>query len=168
MKMLFVLVGLFLMLPAVGLHASGEVIAGYIEMARLYPGDILIEAKLDTGARNSSLHATGISEFIRSGQNWVRFTVTDYNKKKITLERRLSRVVEIKRHKGKYQRRPAVKMGICLGGVYKVVEVNLVNRSRFRYKLLVGRSFLGKSILVDSALKHLLKPTCPDGPQHAD
>jgi hypothetical protein len=114
------------------------------------------------------LHATGISEFTRSGQQWVRFTVTDYNKKKITLERRLSRVVEIKRHKGKYQRRPAVKMSICLGGVHKKVEVNLVNRSRFRYKLLVGRSFLSKSILVDSSLKHLLKPICPDGIQDAD
>ena len=34
-----------------------------------------LKAKIDTGARTSSLHAFDVDEFDRDGEEWVRFTV---------------------------------------------------------------------------------------------
>ena len=34
-----------------------------------------LKAKIDTGARTSSLHAEDVEEFDRDGEPWVRFTV---------------------------------------------------------------------------------------------
>ena len=52
---------------------------GLVEQVRLYPGEIDVRAKLDTGADNSSLHAVGISRFKRKGEKWVHFQTLDEN-----------------------------------------------------------------------------------------
>ncbi|MEN8720357.1 MAG: RimK/LysX family protein, partial [Oceanococcaceae bacterium] len=41
--------------------------AGWVEKVRLLPGEIPLKAKLDTGAKTSSLHAEDISLFERDG-----------------------------------------------------------------------------------------------------
>ena len=51
-------------------------------------------------------------------------------------------------------------LGICLGTIYKEVEVNLVDRSHFNYQLLIGRNFLIDSFLVDPSLTFSTKPKC--------
>ena len=51
-------------------------------------------------------------------------------------------------------------LGICLGNVYKEVEVNLEDRSKFNYQLLIGRSYLKNSFLVDASATFTLKPNC--------
>ena len=64
---------------------SDMVIAGWLEYVVLEPWDIKLRAKLDTGAKTSSLHALNIERFIRDGQSWVRFNTED---KKITLRQK--------------------------------------------------------------------------------
>jgi hypothetical protein len=44
--------------------------------------------------------------------------------------------------------------------VYKEVEVNLEDRSKFNYQLLIGRSYLKNSFLVDASATFTLKPNC--------
>jgi len=51
-------------------------------------------------------------------------------------------------------------LGICLGSVYKEVEVNLVDRSNFNYQLLIGRNYLANSFLVDPSLTFSTKSKC--------
>ncbi|UCD82655.1 MAG: ATP-dependent zinc protease, partial [Desulfobacterales bacterium] len=58
------------------------------------------------------------------------------------------------------ERRPVIRIGICLEKVYKEVEVNLVNRSKFNYQMLIGRSFLEGEFAVDPAKTLTIKTDC--------
>ncbi|WP_259055479.1 ATP-dependent zinc protease family protein [Methylohalomonas lacus] len=130
------------------------------ENVRVYPSGLQFKAKLDSGAKTSSLHAIEIEEFERDGEEWVRFVTENHNEERETIERRLERNVKIKEHGGGVQRRPVVKMGICLGRLYKEVEVNLVDRSNFITGMLVGRTFMEDDVLIDPSTTYGHIPDC--------
>ena len=140
--------------------AQDKEVVGWLEKVRIYPGDLVIHAKLDTGAKNSSLNASHVTAFERDGEQWVRFDVTSRYGKTATIERKVKRVVKIKRHGAKSQARFAINLGICLKNSYKEVEVNLAERSDFLYQMLIGRSFLAGSFVVDPSAKYTKKPDC--------
>lgn len=140
--------------------AQAKVTAGLLEPALLKDSGLVVAAKLDTGARICSLHATDIKKFTRDGSRWVRFTTLDHQEKPVTLEMPLAGHVKVKRHFGKFQRRPLVMLTICLGGASREVEVNLVDRNHVTGRLLVGRNFMNGLIVVDPELKDLTKPAC--------
>jgi len=151
---------IFVLGIAASLSADSKQIMGVIENARIFPGDIIISAKLDTGADNSSLNVTRLTQFDREGAPWVRFEVTDRDGKVVTIERNLIRTARIKRHQGPRQERPVVRMGICVGNYYKETEVNLVDRSRFKHQLLIGRSLMQDRIVVDPSREYTVEPEC--------
>ncbi len=136
-------------------------IFGWVERVKLLDGDLAVDALLDTGAQNSSLDATNIRRFRRGGQRLVRFTVTDpESQDELTLEKPLVRNVRIIRHDGNHQRRPVIKLPVCLGGKLREVEVNLIDRSQLTYPMLLGRSALKDFALVDSGQRFLHPPSC--------
>ncbi len=136
-------------------------IFGWVERVKLLDGDLAVDALLDTGAQNSSLDATNIRRFRRAGQRFVRFTVTDpESKDQLTLEKPLVRNVRIIRHDGNHQRRPVIKLPVCLAGKLREVEVNLIDRSQLTYPMLLGRSALKDFALVDSGQRFLHPPSC--------
>jgi hypothetical protein len=136
-------------------------IFGWVEWVKLLEGDLRLKAKLDTGAANSSLDASNIERFRRSGERWVRFTVTDPDSgDQMELEKRLVRNVRIIRHDGNHQRRPVIKMEICVGDRIREVEVNLIDRSNFIYPMLLGRSALEGFALIDSGQTFQNRPRC--------
>lgn len=135
-------------------------VAGWIERARLSPGDIVLEAKLDTGARTSSLHAVNLRQFERDGKNWAAFDVTGNDGRSVRLERPVLRIAHIKSALGSDEARPTVTLGICIGRVYLITEVNLVDRSSMTKPLLIGRRFLKGQLRVDLAHRYLLEPAC--------
>jgi len=140
--------------------AQGKQVVGWVEEVCIYPGNLVIRAKLDTGARNSSLNTSHITEFERQGKRWVRFEVTNRYGKTVTIERKAHRVVKIKNHDSTPQPRLAILLGICLGSFYKEAEVNLADRSHFNYQMLIGRSFLAGNLIVDPSTKYTTKPIC--------
>lgn len=136
-------------------------IFGWVERVELLDGKFSMKAKLDTGALNSSLHALDIQPFRRDGRRYVRFVVVDPDTEELTeLEKPLVRNVRIVRHSGEFQRRPVVEMDICLGPYHRNVEVNLVDRSELIYPLLLGRTALEGSALVDSGSTFQNYPAC--------
>lgn len=142
---------------------AGELkIVGWVEKVRLYPGNFLVHAKLDSGAEYCSLHVDNLKEFERDGRRWVRFDLTNRHGQKLAMERPLLREATIKRHFFKSQKRPVIKMGVCLGNIYKVTEVNLVDRSGFQYRLLIGRKFMEGLVAIDPAAKYTVEPTCQE------
>lgn len=135
-------------------------VVGFTETVRLFPMDITLRAKIDTGARTSSLHAQDIVIFPRNGKMWVRFHVTNRDNRTEMFERPVVRRVRIKDLGGPSITRPVVLMGICLGKVYRVTEVNLSDRTGFNFQLLVGRRFMRQLVVVDPARQFTTKPTC--------
>jgi hypothetical protein len=151
-------------MPGAATTVAGEIrVAGWIERIRLGEEGVVLSAKLDTGADNSSLHATEVRSFTRDGSHWVAFEVTGEDGRKVRFERKVTRITEIRRRGGmKPLERPTVLMGVCLGPVYRTVEVNLADRRRFKQPFLVGRSFLANQFAVDSARTNTVEPDCAE------
>lgn len=146
--------------------AAGEdkLVVGWVEKVRIFPGNVVVHAKLDTGADNSSLNVPVLQEFTRDGAKWVRFDFTSREGKTVTFERKVVREAKIKRHERERQERPVVQLGICIGNLYSEAEVNLVDRSGFDYEMLIGRSFMADKLQVDPAKKYTVDPNCREAP----
>jgi hypothetical protein len=74
----------------------------------------------------------------------------------------LLRTATIKRHYLKSQQRPVIKLGLCLGTIYKETEVNLVDRSGFQYRMLLGRKFMEGEVIIDPSAKYTVEPECKE------
>ena len=119
---------------------------GYVEKATLLDPGLVLSAKLDTGAKSSSLSAINIQPFEKNGVQYLSFVVPSKDgdiafeaeyvgkvKIKARVEERIagSKISPIKR--------PIVKVRIQLGMQKQTISVNLTNRKRFIYPLLLGR-----------------------------
>ena len=136
-------------------------IFGYVEYVRVGPSRLELKAKLDSGAETSSVDAHSIDVYKENGKRRVRFAVTSRSSgEEIWFDEPLVRNVRIKQHGGGIQRRPVVRMDICLGGESRNVMVNLTDRSNFIYQLLLGRSALEGFALIDPALTFTQGPNC--------
>jgi hypothetical protein len=140
--------------------AEHKEVAGWIENVALYPGKVMLKAKLDTGAKTSSLNAPHYKTFTREGESWVRFDVENKEGKKVRIEKKVIRDARIKRKNMPPKERPVIMLGLCMGKVFKEVEVNLEDRSNHIYQLLIGRNFLKGSYIVDPAITFTTKPDC--------
>jgi hypothetical protein len=138
------------------LPAAELLTVGWIERVKL--DGLVITAKLDTGAKTASLHASEIRQFVRDDGDWVAFDVSDKKGQKRHFEKKVSRVSQIKRLSGNAQNRPTVVMGVCLGKICRSVEVNLVDRTGFNYEFLLGRSFMADYFIVDPARTFTVEP----------
>jgi hypothetical protein len=152
------------LLLAATVSAGNKQIVGWVEKVRISPGNLVLQAKMDSGADNSSLNVPDVVEFEHNGERWVRFELVDDLGQSVVIERRLVRIAKIKRHRGMRQERPVVRMGICVGNYYKEAEVNLVDRSKFKYPLLIGRSFMGDALVIDPSAQFTLEPECGEQP----
>jgi hypothetical protein len=155
MKIVFIAVlsGIFAFSQVALAIASDKQTVGWTEIVRIFPGSMKVKAKLDTGADNSSLNAKDVEYFTRGGERWVRFRFRNFEDCYQVIEAKTIRTAAIKRLGQEAADRPVIRLGICMGGTYKEAEVNLTNRSRFNYQMLVGRSFMAGSFLVDPELR---------------
>jgi hypothetical protein len=147
---------------ALPLSAMDKQIFGWVERVRIQPGNVLLEAKLDSGAEYSSLDATNITEFERQGEKWVRFDLNHRQGKAVSMEGKLIRYAPIKRHYGKSQRRPVIRLRLCLGNYSAETQINLVDRTGFIYPLLIGRKFMEGHVIIDPNLKFTVDPVCKE------
>lgn len=134
-----------------------KTIIGEVEPVRLIPGDVIVNARIDTGAKTTSINAVDIQAFERDGKKWVRFRLAK-SEKAFVVEKPVVREVQIKRHGEESQNRYVVKMRIILGDRSQVVEVSLTDRSKFEHKVLIGRNFLRDIYIVDVGAKMSSKP----------
>lgn len=137
---------------------------GWLEKVRVAPPAAVLNAKLDTGADYSSLNASRLEEFERAGKRWIRFVVTGRNGQAVTFERPIVRVAQIKTQGAKPQKRPVVKLGICLGTVYMETDVNLVDRSQYTQQMLIGRNYLSGNAVIDPSSSYTHEPECKEAP----
>jgi hypothetical protein len=136
---------------------------GWIEDVLIDPRHALkLPAKLDTGADTTSLDARNIRRSRRDGEDYVRFVVTEPETgQSVELEKPFVRAVRIKGHGTEdVRRRVVVRMRICIGDRSRSIEVNLVDRGRFEYPLLLGRNALRDVAVIDPNLRRTREPSC--------
>lgn len=146
-------------------RTPGKVIAGWVEKVKLPNNDHIIKAKLDTGAKTSSIHAINVEPFEKDDEPWVRFDVVlDKKPKLITqaMELPRHRVVLIKDHDDAADRRPVVMIDICFDGRIHPTQFSLADRGRFVYPVLLGRRFLKDVAVVDADATFLTQASCGD------
>jgi hypothetical protein len=139
-------------------------IAGWVERIALLPGNELALAKLDTGAKTSSIHAEDIEHFEREGEDWVRYTLVLKESKtavhRLPRESRVVRKVYVKDHEQRPDPRPVVELEFCMDGRRHSARFSLVDRSAFLYSVLLGREFLAGSFVVDPEVTFVTGASC--------
>lgn len=115
-------------------------------------GIVAIKAKIDTGARSSSLHAFDLETFDRRGQTFVRFNIHP-------IQRNLQTVVEaeavlqeyrrVRSSSGHQQLRPVILTSVELLGRKWEVELTLAGRDEMGFRMLLGRQAIRGQFLVD-------------------
>ncbi len=117
-----------------------------------------LKAKIDTGARTSSLHAFDIREFDRDGASWVRFKVKpwqDSQEDAVVVECPVHDRRMVRSSSGHTQARLVVKLRIRLVEREVLAEVTLSNRDQMGFRMLIGREALRRGYIVDPARSFL-------------
>lgn len=137
------------------------VILGWVEHVVLVEPGFRLRAKLDSGAETSSLDARIIKRFRKGGKRWVRFAVTNPRTgEEHVLVRERVRTIGVVQHDGVNQVRPTVRVQMCVSDRLLDVEVSLVDRGVFTYRLLLGRTALESFALIDPGNTFLSRPQC--------
>ncbi|WP_295011070.1 RimK/LysX family protein [uncultured Microbacterium sp.] len=116
-----------------------------------------IKAKVDTGARSSSLHAQHIREFERDGAPWVRFDVRPWQgaHELVPVELPVFDRRDVRSSSGHAQSRLVVLLDLVLVGRRVTAEVTLSNRSEMGFRMLIGREALRQGFVIDPARSFL-------------
>ncbi|PVE95561.1 MULTISPECIES: RimK/LysX family protein [unclassified Microbacterium] len=117
-----------------------------------------LKAKIDTGARTSSLHAFDVDEFEREGEDWVRFRVKpwqDSQEDAVVVETPVHDRRAVRSSSGHAQERLVVKLLVRLVDREVLAEVTLSNRDEMGFRMLIGREALRRGYIVDPARSFL-------------
>ena len=137
---------------------EGRQLVGWREMVMLPDlADIWIPAKIDTGARTSSLHATEVERFERDGHRWVRFVldIGAGGSAPVVCELPRADRRRITSSNGQAEYRTIIKAGLRIGPHIFRAEFSLADRSDMQFPILVGRTALRRGFLVDSGRSYL-------------
>lgn len=112
-----------------------------------------IKAKVDTGARSSSLHAFGMKHFEKDGEQWVRFEIHPNQrngKGALKVEAKVFEYRNVKSSSGKVTLRPVILTHVELMGEVWPIELTLASRDEMGFRMLLGREAIRNRFLVDS------------------
>lgn len=140
-----------------------KTVLGALEHVYLDPPGLEFSARIDSGARTSSVNAMDIVEFERDGKPFVKFNLTNpQTGELIEITRRLRRHVKIKeRGDREAQRRPVVRMRVLIANISEQIDFTLENRSKFKHQVLIGRNLLSDLAIVDVSKKYTTLKTDP-------
>lgn len=116
----------------------------------------LLKAKLDTGARSSSLHVDTLESFQRDGATWLRFSLRVGRRHPLETRceaRALDRRV-VTDTGGRRTERWFIRTQVILAGQAFGIDVNLTDRRHMLFPLLLGRTALMGRFAVDPAVSY--------------
>lgn len=111
-----------------------------------------VKAKVDTGARTSSLHAFDLEFEKRRGSEWVRFGIHPEQRSArfaTTVEARVLEWRSVRSSSGRAERRPVILTEVELLGRRFEVELTLTSRDAMGFRMLLGREATRRRFLVD-------------------
>ena len=146
-----------------------KVVVGWREWIALPGlGISAIKAKIDTGARSSSLHAFDVESFERDGAPWVRFVVHPLQRDSNTTLHAEAPVLEfrhIRSSSGHITHRPVILAEIELDNRRWPIELTLASRDEMGFRMLLGREAVRRKFVVDPGRSYMVsKPPVSKAP----
>ncbi len=108
-----------------------------------------VRAKVDTGARTSSLHAEDVQELSVKGKPYVRFRVADGQDATRVVRARLKEHRWVTSSNGAREHRPVITTTLVLGSTEWRAELTLTSRGSMGFPMLLGREALRGRFLID-------------------
>lgn len=138
----------------IGLRKKNTGIIGWREWVALPDlGIKKIKAKVDTGARSSSIHAVDLEIYERNQLEHAKFKIYPDQKddKMATVcQAEIMEYREIRSSNGQSERRPVILTDVVLLGERWPIELTLTNRDEMGFRMLLGRESFRDRFLVDA------------------
>jgi len=137
-------------------EAEEKIKIGVVEEVILLPWGIRLPARIDTGAAHSSLDARGLT---------IKDNIAEFKlpKKYGGLQLRLPIIDwQTIRSAESKERRPVVEVELCVGPKQLRARINLNDRSKVKYPLIIGRNILRGNFVVDCLESSCAPPRCPE------
>ncbi|MFT6066350.1 MAG: hypothetical protein ACJAYY_002528 [Paraglaciecola sp.] len=117
-----------------------------------------IDVKIDSGAFTSSIHCSNINEFRINNESLIKFTLLDpehsfYNHKEFSSKNYTSKMV--KSSNGISEKRFMIQTEIMIFNTKFPIYLTLSERKDMKFPVLLGRKFLNKKFVIDTAKKNL-------------
>lgn len=156
MKVIFLFLFVFLSFESEAQLLKEKVLIGRVEWIELPEFKIKHKARIDTGAKTTSLHAVNIEEVEQRGELFVKFQTVDAEGKRVDLLRKVDTTQKVSNTAGVVSKRYVIKEKVKMGSIEREILINLNDRSGMDYKFLVGRNLLLGRYIVDVARSHVL------------
>lgn len=117
-----------------------------------------IKARIDSGAKTSSLQAQNIKVLLKGGREWVKFEVFPLQENrsiKIPCEAKLIDRRMVKSSSGISEERYVIGATMQVGKENYEIEVTLASRENMEYRMLLGREALNGRFVVNPASSFL-------------
>lgn len=117
-----------------------------------------LPVKIDSGAYTSSLHCHNIEEFTENAVKKIKCNFLDpehanYHEKEFIFEHFKKR--KVKSSNGIVEIRYSITTQIKLFNNLYPIELTLTERGSMRFSVLLGRKFLSKKFIINTAIKNL-------------
>ena len=119
----------------------------------------VIKAKVDTGARTSCLHAFSVEPFEKNGKEWVRFGIHPHQddlETEVFCEAEVIDKRMVTDSGGHKEERFVIRTELMLADQRWPIEVTLTNRDSMLFRMLLGRTAMGKKVIVSPSESFLL------------
>ena len=119
-----------------------------------------IRARVDSGAKTSSIQATGIKLTKKNDEDWVSFTVYPLQKNNKIQVICCARLVDKRSIKGSFgisEERLIIKTPITIGEDTFDIELSLANRNTMEFKMLLGREAMANRYIINPGVKNVQK-----------
>lgn len=132
---------------------SAKIIIGKEEWCGLHElGLPAIKARVDSGAKTSSLHAFNIQPFEKDGKKYVTFDIHPIQGNRKIVQSCKGLVIDrrhVKSSSGEKEKRHVIKTPVTLGRETWDIEITLTNRDSMGYRMLIGREAMKERVLID-------------------
>ena len=136
--------------------ARPKPVLGRIEWVTFEDPSFKVQAKVDTGAKTSSLHAENIKEKTVNGEKYVEFETIGSEGERILLIEKVVAQTGVRSSTGEEKKRYVIKKKLTLGGQTHETNVNLNDRSKMQYPMLIGRTLLIGNYIVDVSQSQIM------------
>ena len=139
------------LLLSINVHAdSGKQIVGATEVVFINEANLNFKARVDTGAKTSSIHAENINVELSGDPRGkpISFYLVTKEGQSRKVETRVTSVIKIRTSEGS-DRRYVVPLQMKWKDSKKTVFVSLNDRKKMEYRLLLGRNWLHGDFIVD-------------------